>query len=88
MPWSAQIESFAAQDWHVLARHWHPVAYSHEVGERPFASRLPDQDLVAFRTEHGVTVARDICLHRGARLSRGTLQADEIICPYHGFRYN
>ncbi len=88
MPWPAQIESFGAPDWQVLARHWHPVAYSHEVDERPFACRLLDHDLVVFRTEHGVTVARDICLHRGARLSRGTLQADEIICPYHGFRYN
>lgn len=32
-------------------------------------------------------VARDLCLHRGAPLSAGWIEADEIVCPYHGFRY-
>ena len=88
MPWQPVFQSFSEQDWQVLASFWHPVAYSHEVTERPVASRLLDEDLVVYRTAGGVTVARDICLHRGARLSRGAIVGNEIACAYHGFRYN
>jgi phenylpropionate dioxygenase-like ring-hydroxylating dioxygenase large terminal subunit len=79
MPWQLVIQSFSQPDWQVLASFWHPVAYSHEVAERPVASRLLDEDLVLYRTAGGVTIARDICLHRGARLSRGAIVGNEII---------
>ena len=32
-------------------------------------------------------VARDLCSHRGAALSRGWVEDDTIVCPYHGFHY-
>jgi vanillate O-demethylase monooxygenase subunit len=35
-----------------------------------------------------VTVARDLCLHRGAPLSAGRIEGGELVCAYHGFRYN
>src|SRR5262249_48800605 len=30
----------------------------------------------------------DLCLHRGVALSLGKVCADELVCPYHGWRYN
>ena len=29
----------------------------------------------------------DLCIHRGTALSLGTVEGDEIVCPYHGWRY-
>jgi phenylpropionate dioxygenase-like ring-hydroxylating dioxygenase large terminal subunit len=51
------------------------------------AARLLDEDLVVYRTSADVVVARDICLHRGTRLSLGSVDGDELVCGYHGWRY-
>jgi vanillate O-demethylase monooxygenase subunit len=71
-----------------LARYWHPVAFSRDVTDKPVAARLLDEDLVLYRTSAGVVVARDICLHRGVRLTAGSVEGDEIVCAYHGWRYS
>ncbi len=79
--------TFTEADWHVLAACWHPVAFADEVTDRPIARQLLDEQLVVFRTRQGVCVAKDLCLHRGAPLSLGWVQDDELVCAYHGFRY-
>src|SRR6516164_1796389 len=79
--------TFTPADWQTLSRYWHPVAFSHDVGSAPVPARLLDQDLVVYRTSEAVVVARDICLHRGARLTLGQLDGDELVCAYHGWRY-
>lgn len=81
--------TFRESDWQVLAGFWHPVAFDHEVtADAPLAARLLDVDLVLYRTQSGVTVARDLCPHRGTRISRGTLKNGEIICPMHGLSFD
>ena len=80
--------AFKAAEWRALARFWHPVAYSARVRDKPVAARLLDEKLVVFRTSAGITVARDLCLHRGARLSLGEMEGDELVCGFHGFHYN
>jgi phenylpropionate dioxygenase-like ring-hydroxylating dioxygenase large terminal subunit len=35
-----------------------------------------------------VVAARDICYHRGVPLSLGHVEGDEIVCRYHGLRYD
>jgi len=80
--------TFAESDWRALAPFWYPVAFSSEVTNKPFATKLLDERLVLFRVLGQVTVARDLCLHRGAPLSSGWLEGSEIVCGYHGFRYN
>ena len=69
----------------------HPVAYSAWAcpGPKPVAARASlDEKLVVFRTSAGITGARDLCLHRGARLSLGEMEGDELVCGFHGFHYN
>jgi phenylpropionate dioxygenase-like ring-hydroxylating dioxygenase large terminal subunit len=80
--------TFGESDWRALAPFWYPIAFSREVADKPFAAKLLDERLVAFRINGQVTVARDLCLHRGAPLSSGKIEGDQIVCGYHGFRYN
>jgi vanillate O-demethylase monooxygenase subunit len=65
------------------------VAHSHEVTGKPLAIRLLDERVVVYRLSDGsVVAARDICYHRGVPLSLGHVEGDEIVCRYHGLRYD
>jgi phenylpropionate dioxygenase-like ring-hydroxylating dioxygenase large terminal subunit len=79
--------TFSPADWAVLAACWHPVAYSADLSAAPRAVRLLDTDLVLYRSGGRVVAALDLCIHRGARLSKGWMDGDEITCAYHGFRF-
>lgn len=80
--------TFTASDWRALAPFWYPIAFSQEIKDKPFAARLLDERLVAFRVNGQVTVMRDLCLHRGAPLSSGWVANGRIVCGYHGFEYS
>jgi phenylpropionate dioxygenase-like ring-hydroxylating dioxygenase large terminal subunit len=68
---------------------WYVVASSDEVGPALLARTVLGRPLVLFRTSTGaVAVLDDRCAHRAAPLSRGTLDADLVVCPYHGFTYD
>ncbi len=79
--------SFDAGAWQILARYWHPIAQSSEVGAAPFSATLLDEALVAYRVRGELVVARDLCPHRGVPLTLGTHDEDGVICAYHGLRY-
>lgn len=81
--------TFSESDWRALAPFWYPVAFSHEVTDQPYAARLLDERVVVYRLSNGtLAAAKDICFHRGAPLSLGHVAGDEIVCKYHGLRYN
>jgi phenylpropionate dioxygenase-like ring-hydroxylating dioxygenase large terminal subunit len=71
----------------LVERLWFPVARSADLAAGPVAGRLLDTDLVVFRGAGGVTVAADRCPHRGAALSRGRMESDDLECAYHGWRF-
>ena len=71
-----------------LARCWHPVAESKDVSEdRPFGATVLDQRVVLFRSAGRVVAASDVCPHRGASLTLGTVENGVLACPYHGHRF-
>lgn len=74
----------------VLLNDWHVVAYSHEIEKgAKAAATLLGRDLVIWRDSAGQAyVWEDLCVHRGARLSQGTIHDDTLACPYHGWRYD
>jgi vanillate O-demethylase monooxygenase subunit len=81
--------TFAEADWHALAPFWYPVAFSRDVADKPYAVTLLDERIVMYRLSNGSLVAaKDICCHRGVPLSIGTVDSDDIVCRYHGLRYN
>lgn len=68
---------------------WHPVAYAHDVTSKPYATKLLGEALVIWRSSDDTPHAmKDLCIHRGTALSLGWVNGDELVCGYHGWRYN
>jgi len=73
----------------VLANDWHVVARSEDVKkEQLSAARLLKEDLVLWRCGGEAKVWRDLCIHRGTRLSLGRVANDTVACGYHGWTYD
>jgi phenylpropionate dioxygenase-like ring-hydroxylating dioxygenase large terminal subunit len=68
---------------------WHPVAFAAALGTEPRHADLLGEPLVLWRGPGGSPrVMSDLCVHRGTALSLGRVTGDEIMCAYHGWRYN
>ncbi|MGH3193969.1 MAG: Rieske 2Fe-2S domain-containing protein [Streptosporangiaceae bacterium] len=74
-------------EYDMLERLWFPVARESDVDDAPWATSFLGHRLVLFRSECGLTAARDQCPHRGARLSLGQIRDGNLECPYHGWRF-
>jgi phenylpropionate dioxygenase-like ring-hydroxylating dioxygenase large terminal subunit len=73
----------------VLVNDWHPVARSEDLsGGRPVACRLFGEDLVLWSSAGVIHAWRDLCIHRGAKLSLGKVTDGCLQCPYHGWIYD
>jgi phenylpropionate dioxygenase-like ring-hydroxylating dioxygenase large terminal subunit len=73
-----------------LLNDWHVVAASVDiVAGQLLPLTLLERDLVCWRDNAGeVHVWEDLCIHRGARLSKGFIRDDKVVCPYHGWNYD
>ncbi|MBE7728296.1 aromatic ring-hydroxylating dioxygenase subunit alpha [Komagataeibacter sp. FXV3] len=73
-----------------LLNDWHVVGFSTDVTPGDLvAVTLMERDLVLWRATDGQVHAwDDLCIHRGARLSKGFVRNDTVICPYHGWTYD
>jgi vanillate O-demethylase monooxygenase subunit len=66
---------------------WCPALLSRDLRSKPVPVRLFDVDYVIFRTRGGrVGALTDSCPHRHMRLSRGRVEGENLVCPYHGWR--
>ena len=73
----------------VLVDDWHPVCPAEALAARgPLAANLLGEDIVVWRAEDGVRAWRDLCVHRGTRLSLGRVEGRTLRCPYHGWVYD
>ncbi|MDG2242554.1 MAG: aromatic ring-hydroxylating dioxygenase subunit alpha [Rhodospirillaceae bacterium] len=72
----------------MLMNNWYVAGFADEITVEPNHVRMLAQDYVLFRDENGtLNCLSDICIHRGASLSRGRVHNGCIECPYHGWRY-
>ncbi|WP_438445217.1 aromatic ring-hydroxylating dioxygenase subunit alpha [Gorillibacterium sp. sgz5001074] len=71
-----------------LSGRWHPAARSADVGTEPVPVTVLGVKLVLFRSSQGVHAFRDLCVHRGVPLSLGRVEGEELVCAYHGWRYD
>jgi phenylpropionate dioxygenase-like ring-hydroxylating dioxygenase large terminal subunit len=75
-------------DVHALRNCWHPVAYADALASEPLRVTLLGEPVVLWRDSQGEPHAlNDVCIHRGTALSLGRVVDDQLMCPYHGWRY-
>ncbi|MGK5731259.1 Rieske 2Fe-2S domain-containing protein [Streptomyces sp. URMC 124] len=69
---------------------WFAVAFRDELpAGKVLTRRLMGEDIVLYRTRSGlVRAVRPFCPHLGAHLGHGgTVDGEDILCPFHGFAY-
>jgi phenylpropionate dioxygenase-like ring-hydroxylating dioxygenase large terminal subunit len=72
----------------MLRREWFVAARASDLSEGGvLAARVLGEDLVLWRQDGRVMAWRDLCIHRGAKLSLGKVVDGCLQCPYHGWRY-
>ncbi len=74
----------------MIRNQWYAVLDSKEVKPGvPLGVTRMGEKLVFWRTESGeIACLRDKCAHRGVQLSYGCVLGDNVMCPFHGFRYD
>ena len=73
----------------VFKRFWYPVMPISQMSEQPQSFELLGQKLVLWLDDSGeAVVATDRCCHRSVQLSKGQVIEGNIVCPYHGWRFN
>ncbi|MGB3406687.1 MAG: Rieske 2Fe-2S domain-containing protein [Jannaschia sp.] len=71
-----------------LLNHWHPTIKSNQLKRKPVLVQLCNEEIVLFRSvADSIGALKNRCPHRGMRLSQGWVENDEIVCPYHAWRY-
>lgn len=75
---------------HTMLRNcWHPVARSDELtADAPLAVTLLGEPWCIARLGDGLAAFRDVCPHRLAPLSAGTIEGATLRCAYHGYRFD
>ena len=73
----------------VLVDDWHPVARVADLASGgPLGARLLGEDIVVWRSGDVFYAWRDLCVHRGTRLSLGrVVDGQRLECAYHGWTY-
>ena len=81
--------NLANADTPLIHNTWYMIAQSKDVCRQPIGRHILGTSVVLYRTEAGKPVAlQNRCCHRSFPLAEGFLQGDDIVCNYHGLRYN
>lgn len=70
--------------------YWYPVAWADKlkVGQA-MPVMLWQQSIAVYRDSTGqVHALENACPHKGVELHKGKVQADRLVCPYHGWQFS
>jgi phenylpropionate dioxygenase-like ring-hydroxylating dioxygenase large terminal subunit len=69
---------------------WYVVAEKNEIhSKKPYKVTVWGKDYVIWKTSPNTyTALEDICPHKGAALSVGSIENGRITCPYHGYEFD
>jgi vanillate O-demethylase monooxygenase subunit len=77
----------AGQTW--LSNAWYVAGTPDEIADKPLGRRICGQAMVIFRAPDGeIAALDDFCPHRGAPLSLGFVEGENLVCGYHGLAVN
>ena len=61
-----------------ITEYWHPIATVDEITDEPQRFVLLGRPLVVYRDAAGIAVLNDLCIHRGAPLSKGWISGKSV----------
>lgn len=69
---------------------WYVVAEKNEIhSKKPYKVTVWGKDYVIWKTgPKQYTALEDICPHKGAAFSVGTIENGRVVCPYHGYEFD
>ena len=69
---------------------WYVAAWDHELIDGKLLARtILGKPVLLYKGESGRVVALDNrCCHRGAKLSNGRMEGDDVRCMYHGLKFD
>jgi 3-phenylpropionate/trans-cinnamate dioxygenase ferredoxin component len=68
---------------------FHKVAQVGEITEQtPKAVEVEGRRIALFKLGENIYAVADACTHHGGPLSEGTVEGEEVECPWHGARFN
>ena len=50
--------------------------------------RMNDEEIAVFKHQGQLCAIQNTCPHQGGQLSMGSIEADEVVCPLHGWRFH
>lgn len=59
-----------------------------EVGGKGCMTSVDNEEIALFRTRDGLCAVQNSCPHRGAPLVQGHLDGQELLCPWHGWKFD
>ena len=72
-----------------LPGYWYPILRSSQLKDKPVRIERFGENLAAWRDNSGgPAVFSDSCPHRCAPLSLGIVRGGELMCSYHGWKFN
>lgn len=68
---------------------WYVAAWDYEIKRALMARTVCGKKVVMYRTAAGeITALEDACWHRLVPLSLGKLDGDQVVCGYHGLKFD
>jgi len=67
--------------------YWQPALYAKDLTDKPQPAVVLGERLVIARMGGEVAAFPDLCVHRGAALSLGWVEGDQLRCAFHGWTY-
>lgn len=72
-----------------FANVWTIAGLARDIREKPVQVRVAGERIVLFRGSDGRLAALiDRCPHRGVALSLGRVEGGNLVCPFHGWRFD
>ena len=73
----------------LLLKDWYVICRKDEIEENKILLKhVFDQEIIIWKKKERIMAWENLCIHRGSRLSLGSINNGILKCAYHGWEYN
>ena len=73
----------------LLLKDWYVICRKDEIDENKILLKYVfDQEIIIWKKKERIMAWENLCIHRGSRLSLGSIKKGILKCAYHGWEYN